>query len=295
MRRLLRGLIERTLLHGDDAIRLELNRDRLLGLAVLLDDKVRRLTTPRDGVPEILSSDGRAALRVSIGERQPAWAAEPLDEVDVPGMITLEERRYYGYLGGFYAGRGEVVELGSWLGLSTLAILSGLLRNPLFQGKKLHVFDDFVWRSSWMDKWLEGRSLAFPRPANHGDFSPLFDRYTGQARDRMIVKRRRIAPYDGNETLPPLTWEGGEPIELLFVDCGRTLEVNEAWYRTLSPSFLPGRTILVLEDWKTHREVPVRWYNQIKQFTDSKGHQLRLLHELRDGGAATFLYQGSGQ
>ena len=51
----------------------------------------------------------------------------------------------------------------------------------------------------------------------------------------------------------------------------------------------------MLEDWKTHREVPVCWYNQIKQFTDSKGQQLRLLHELRDGGAATFLYQGSGQ
>jgi len=294
MRRVLRRLIESAVLHGQDPSRLATNRDRFLNLAVLLEDKVRRLTTPKEGLPEIVSCDRQSTLKVAICDRQPPWAAIPLEALNVPGMITKEERRYYTYLGSFYSGQGEVVELGSWLGLSTLAILYGLRRNPAFAGKKLHVFDDFVWRSSWMDKWLDDGDFDIEKPHDHGDFSGLFDRFTSGVREHMVVERRRIAPYDGNERIAPLTWNG-RPIEMVFVDCGRTLEVNEAWYKTLSPSFIPGRSLLVLEDWKTHREVPPRWYNQTKQFTDSKGRQLRLLHELRDGGAATFLYQAGAQ
>jgi hypothetical protein len=41
-----------------------------------------------------------------------------------------------------------------------------------------------------------------------------------------------------------------------------------------------------------HKEIPVKWYNQTKQFTDSKGASLELVHELCHGGIATFLYRG---
>jgi len=293
MRGLLRGWVEATLLRGSDPARLARRRDRLVRLAVKLDDRLRQLTTARDGLPEIQSFDGRARLAISIGETEPPWAHTPLDDLHVPGMITREERRYYRYLASFYSGQGEVVELGPWLGLSTVALVGGLLSNPSFAGKRLHVFDDFVWRSAWMDKWLEGETEV-RKPGNHGDFLPLFEHYTRGVAPHLLVEKRRIVLYDGNDAVPPLSWTGA-PIEILVVDCGRTFEVNEAWYRTLSPSFIPGRTLLVLEDWKTHREVPVQWYNQTKQFTESKGRALRPLHELRDGGVATFLYLGNAR
>lgn len=78
----------------------------------------------------------------------------------------------------------------------------------------------------------------------------------------------------------------------MYVDCGRTIEANKAWYRHFSPHFIPDGTLLVLQDWGTHREVPVRCYNQITQFVDSKGTALQLVHEVRGGTVATFLFRG---
>src|SRR5439155_13855185 len=99
----------------------------------------------------------------------PDWARIPLEDCDIPGMISREERRYYQYIGKFYSGQGEIVELGPWLGCSTFYILSGLAKNPNFAAKHLHVYDDFVWRASWMnDKVGESERLA-----NHQDFQFL--------------------------------------------------------------------------------------------------------------------------
>jgi hypothetical protein len=79
---------------------------------------------------------------------------------------------------------------------------------------------------------------------------------------------------------------------LCFVDCGRPIAANEAWYGLLSRHFIAGRTLLVLQDWQTHKEIPEKFQNQMKLFTDSKGSQLEQIHELHNGGVATFLYRG---
>ena len=100
-----------------------------------------------------------------------------------------------------------------------------------------------------------------------------------------------IAPYDGNESLERMSWDG-RPVEMMIVDCGRTIEANESWWRVFVRSFIPHQTILVLQDWGTHRQVPIKFFNQLKFWIDSKGDQLRLVHELKDGGIGTFVYCG---
>jgi predicted O-methyltransferase YrrM len=75
-------------------------------------------------------------------------------------MISPEECKYYRWLGRFFTGAGAVVELGPWLGCSTVHILAGLERSPGFRDRRLHVFDDFVWRSSWMDRHLPARRAS---------------------------------------------------------------------------------------------------------------------------------------
>jgi hypothetical protein len=201
-------------------------------------------------------------------------------------MISAEESKYYLWLGRSFEGRGAVVELGCWLGRSTFFIVSGLRRSPGFAGQKLHVFDDFIWRSSWMDPHYS----AHP-PAHGTSFRALFEQNTGALAGDLVVATSRIAGDDDNAAIPPLVWSNG-PIELVYVDCGRTLEVNEAWFAVLAPSFVPGETLLVLQDWQTFKETPARSYNQTKAFTDSKGSRLELLHELRNGSVGTFLFRG---
>ena len=100
--------------------------------------------------PRLVSCDGQEALTRSVLEPQAPWFRAPPVVCGIPGMLTPAERQYYPYVSRFYSGAGEVVELGPWLGLSTFCLLRGLCANPFFGGRKLHVFDDFTWRSAWM-------------------------------------------------------------------------------------------------------------------------------------------------
>lgn len=138
-----------------------------------------------------------------------------------------------------------------------------------------------------MDKWLSG-SL---RPNNYDDFMHEFIKNTSTLSDHMLVEKCKISNYDGSKDVPLLKWSGA-PIEIIYVDCGRTFEINEAWYKLFSGFFIPNITLIIMQDYRTHLEVPVKWYNQTKHFTDSKGKKLQLLHELKNGCIATFIYRG---
>lgn len=237
-------------------------------------------------IPPIMAFDAKERLTPSVLDKNAPWTGIRLPKVNVPGMLSDEECQYYSYIGRFFSGHGEVVELGPWLGRSTLFIVEGLKDNPNFKGKKLHVFDDFIWRSAWME-----RRYRYPDcPANHASFMHLFERFTEPVRDRLEVKRTRFIDYDGNEDVPLLAWHR-RPIELCYVDCGRTFSANEAWFSRLSPFFIPNCTLIVLQDWGTYKEIPRKWFNQIKQFVESKGERLELVHELAQGSIATFLYR----
>lgn len=286
MKRFLKNAVRRILSSSSDARVLQSRYDGLLRLSLDVHDELRRVRARETHLPPVRSLDGQETLGVWVLHPHAPWRKLPFEPADIPGMISPEECRYYEYIGRFFSGVGEAVELGPWLGRSTHYIVKGLKPNPRFQGKKLHVFDDFVWRSAWMDRHLHSSA----RPRNHQDFQFLFDQYAGSLQADMIVQRRKITDHDGNECLPPMTWD--DPIEFLYVDCGRTFAANEAWYSLLVRSFIPNRTLIMMQDWRLHREVPVQWYNQTKQFTDSKGAQIELIHELADGGIATFLYRG---
>jgi hypothetical protein len=223
----------------------------------------------------------------SIMRDDAPWNALELPYCDIPGMITEEEAQYFLWVGRYFSGAGTVVELGPWLGRSTYHIVTGLDKSPAFDGWKLHVYDDFVWRKSWMDGYYEWPD----RPEQHGDFQPIYDAYTRSIADRIETEKCKFIDYDGNQSLPQLVWNGGA-IEIIYVDCGRTIEANEAWWQIFEPHFIPGRTLVIMQDWQLYKEQPPQWYNQTKEFTDSKGGKLELVHELKHGCIGTFLYRG---
>jgi hypothetical protein len=238
-------------------------------------------------VPMIKSFDGKSQLNVSVMSPSAPWLGLAPGQCATPAMISTEEAQYYRYIGAFYAGLGRALELGPWLGASTQHIVESLAHNPNFRGQKLHVVDDFVWRAEWMNRYV----LDEEKLPNHVSFRHLFEKYTGEIRDLLAVQQARLTIYDGNENVQPFSWDQG-PIEFLYVDCGRTLAANDAWFKYLRPAFIPGRTLLMMQDWRLHRERPRKWFNQTRLFTDSKEGELRLLHEVSNGGLATFLFNG---
>jgi hypothetical protein len=249
-----------------------------------IDGHVRALAAATVALA-IPSHDGRDVLKPSVLSTDPPWSSLTPVACPSPSMLAEDERRFYEYIGRFYEGRGAVVELGSWLGCSTRHLVHGLAANPRFAGRRIHVFDAFVWHS-YMDEHYDGTD----RPAVGASFRPLFDRFTADLASHLAVSDVQIAREDANQHLPALAWDA-EPIELCVIDCGRTLEVNEAWYRALAPRFIPGRTLVLMQDWGTHKEVPIRSYNQTKTFTDTHADRLALVHELEQGALAAFLYR----
>lgn len=290
MKSVVKEILKFILLKSNDLNKLESRLNNINYFAVLLGDKIRKLNGENQSIPEIESFDKQKKLTISICKKDAPWSNIFVKENNIPGMLSLEEKKYYQYIGQFYQGKGNIVELGPWLGSSTIHIIQGLVTNPNYLSRKLYVYDDFVWRSSWMDKWVVNETMLPFKPNNHEDFYPLFDHFTTQMKDHIAANKRKIDDYDGNEKITKLEWDKG-PIEILYVDCGRTFSVNQAWFNIFSHAFISGATLLIMQDWRTHREVPLKWYNQIKQFTDSKGSQLTLIHELGGGGIATFLYR----
>lgn len=236
----------------------------------------------------VLDGVSRRELAEHILRAKTPWCNRELPYCDIPSMITHEEKAYYLYITELFRGRGEVIEVGPWLGNSTFHIVYGLVRNPAFRGKVLHVFDDFVWRSSWMNRHYPHEDV----PKNYACFQPLFERYVRHIKSHIHAARRRLIVQDGNEKVRDLAWSG-KSIEMCFIDCGMNLAINNAWYNVLSPSFIPDTTLIMMEDWQLHKQRPRRAYNQTKQFTDSKDRALEKIDELLDGALATFLYKGS--
>jgi hypothetical protein len=236
---------------------------------------------------EIFNCDHTARLAVSVMSPSAPWLNTSPEKIQTPAMITHEEAQYFTYIGHFYDGIGRAVELGPWLGASTQHIVQSLAKNPRFAGERLHVFDDFVWRKDWMDQYVPDEEKL----PTHACFRHLFDKHTTRVQHLLDVRRAKITDYDGNEKLPLFSWDE-DPIEFLYVDCGRTIEANQAWYNRMRHAFIPGRTLIMMQDWRLHRQVPRKWFNQTLLFTESKGDELEPLHEVSDGGLATFIFTG---
>jgi hypothetical protein len=45
---------------------------------------------------------------------------------------------------------------------------------------------------------------------------------------------------------------------MCWIDCGKTFEVNAAWFAALSPWFVPDRTLVIMQDWQAHRTPTTR-------------------------------------
>ena len=280
------GIAERLLTASHRPESLRRRSSGLTRLVNAVDARIRTLEAQGQVFPQIQSFDGTKLI--SCVRQSPAlWSSATLVPCETPGMLSSEECQYYTYIGQFFSGIGEVVELGPWLGRSTFYIVQGLSKNPRFAGKKISVYDDFVWRSTWMDSQVSESE----RVQHHGDFEFLFKKYTRGIEDSINAYKRKIITYDGNGSVEQLVWDA-RPIEIMYVDCGRTMEANEAWWVLFSNCFIPEKTLVILQDWSTHREVPVQWYNQMKEWVESKGRSLQLMHELERGDIATFLYKG---
>ena len=167
------------------------------------------------------------------------WRDLPLppDATGIPTMLSKLERRLLYSLARDYAGEGAIVDAGSFLGGSTTALLAGVRdRLEPWSGPPVASYDLFQ-----VDEYMVPKFFADDRSVQLGDsFRARFDAH---------VERFDDVPHAVHEgDITKLGWSGG-PIDVLFLDILKSWEINDAVLRDFFPSLVPGRSVIVHQDY----------------------------------------------
>ena len=171
------------------------------------------------------------------GVQQPWRTGKPeLSAINpIPSMICEDESRFLHWIARSHlSGRGCVVDLGPLAGGSTHALCSGLALNPRAAGRtRVHAYD--LWR------FVPGWESYFPaaRLKKWDDLLPLFAA-------NVAAYAGVVVPHQGN--MLKHRWTGG-PIEILFVDAAKSVELWKFVLREFLPHCIPGHTLIVHQDW----------------------------------------------
>ncbi|HIK18853.1 MAG TPA: glycosyltransferase family 4 protein [Leptolyngbyaceae cyanobacterium M33_DOE_097] len=155
-------------------------------------------------------------------------------------MLSYHERVYLeNYTQKQYSGKGEIVDLGCWLGSSTIPLAIGLRNNAIVtnQSKRIHAYDIFIWDSFYMDNMVVGTALE--GKYQRGD--SFVDEYI-----------KRIQPWEGSIRVYPgdlteIGW-GKQPIEFLFVDAMKSWDLANSILKNFFPYLIPELSLVVHQD-----------------------------------------------
>lgn len=149
--------------------------------------------------------------------------------VPVAAMTTKEEQVLFTQAVRDVAGlRGEIVDLGCWLGSTTLSLARGL--REMNDSGRVHAYDRFIWEA-WMDLYSSEHWC---------DYMPG-ETFLPETRRRMGDLKPWVNLVQAD--LTTCRWDGG-PIRLLLVDAMKSWPLTSAIAREFYPSLMVGALVL---------------------------------------------------
>jgi hypothetical protein len=197
------------------------------------------------------SLNGRATSRDSLHALSQLMIVSPTLR-RLHGMTTANEKAYlYWYGKHIFTGKGDIVDLGCWLGSTSISLAMGLERNNRAKTNRLiYSYDEFIWRA-YMDNGAKGTNLD--GKYRHGDsFLDEFER-------RTYPWRQYIKACPGD--LAQVGWSGG-PIEFLLIDAMKSWDAASGVVQNFFPALVPGFSIIMHQDfahWYTSWIHPIHY------------------------------------
>jgi len=153
------------------------------------------------------------------------------------GMTSRPEQRWLrNYAAQRYRGVGAIVDLGCFLGATTIALAEGLELNRKANRNQIYAYDLFIWNKRYearaRGKEVEGLFTI------GGSFLPEFLRRTQNWRDYIVIHE---------EDLRHARWEHG-PIEFLFIDAMKSPEVATAIASNFFLHLVPAKSYVAHQD-----------------------------------------------
>ena len=237
-----------------------------IGIAILIVARFRRSTVASVGAS--LDVNQLKRLNERLTSRQDDFGEVRLPELPkVPGMISPNECRYlYWLTSKGYTGSGAVVELGTFLGRSTIHLASGIRDSGYTT--KLHCADLFKW-----NKAFNNLSIDYGLNIEHGDdFQPYFEANVRPVYDNIKVIKSALRDYQ---------WEGG-PIEILFLDAPKSMQDISVTLPKFARHLVPGLSIVVMQDYLHSPSFP------LAMVLSTLRGELELIHTVSLSSTASF-------
>ncbi|HKW15555.1 MAG TPA: class I SAM-dependent methyltransferase [Candidatus Krumholzibacteria bacterium] len=185
------------------------------------------------------------------------WVRFPYPR-DIPTMLQPEETQYLYWLGAsVWMSDGIVLEIGPWLGGSTICLAAGMHASDRPAEGRLHAVDNFLWR-----EFMAARSSLPIQPGE--SFEPYFLKNLETYHD-IVVSHAATLPdeviegdheatakrFADERQVPQLdTVPGERPIEILFIDGAKSWRGMSHLLHIVRERMMPGKTLLVCQDYK---------------------------------------------
>jgi hypothetical protein len=153
------------------------------------------------------------------------------------GMTTRQEQQWLReYAACHYQGLGAIVDLGCFLGATTIAMTEGLALNRSAKSKRIHAYDLFIWDEGH-EAWVRRRGMEGLYSVG-ASFLPEFLRRTQKWRDYIVAHE---------DDLMQARWERGR-IEFLFIDAMKSPDLATAIALNFFPHLVPANSFLAHQD-----------------------------------------------
>jgi hypothetical protein len=153
------------------------------------------------------------------------------------GMTSWHEQHWLRtYAARTYQGRGTIVDLGCFVGATTISLAEGLALNSRAEQKQIHAYDLFAWSEDF-ELWAKGKGIEAQFDVD-GSFLPEFLKRTAPWRQYIVVHE---------EDLTQSQWQHG-PIEFLLIDAMKTAATANAIVHSFFPHLLPGISYVAHQD-----------------------------------------------
>lgn len=190
----------------------------------------------------------------------------PASVLSVPSMMSVPEKRFlYGLASSYYEGRGVIIDAGIFLGASTRCFGEGLQKNP-----RLPIIAQ-AWKKpvvSFERGLINPGMPAFFRRNKVDCPGDVGDSFESEVR-RNVEPVKELVDLRVGDILE--TAHGEEPVEILFLDVLKLPEISSFVLRRFFPRLIPGRSIVVQQDYfyerlpyiKTHQEFLQDYFDYI--------------------------------
>lgn len=162
-------------------------------------------------------------------------------------MTAREKGMLYWLARNIYAGEGVIVDAGLFLGASTNAFAKGIRENDNTGGKArdfkaINSYDTAIWVQS-MNRHVKAQAVR----------RALGGRSLRKGQSFLPILRKLLAPHldliDFRIGDIVETATADRPIEIAFFDCLKTAERDAAAFKAFAPWYVPGKTIIVQQDY----------------------------------------------